>query len=266
MQNFNYHTHTYRCGHSDSSISDEEYVQLFIKNGFKKICFTDHCPQKNKVDFRSNMRMGYNEKEEYYKSIKCLKEKYKDVIGIELGFEVEYAPCLEKELLILKKETDKLILGQHFVCDDNGNNIKIIGAGITDDDILKYANFVKIAIEKGIVDIVAHPDIFMLDHCGFNVAAESATHMICETAERYGIPLEINLKMVCSYMHGKKIFDYPSKEFWKIASSYNVKVVYGVDAHFREEINDYENCVNLVKEYLGDETINKLNFVNENLE
>ena len=30
MQNFNYHTHTYRCGHADNNMSDEEAHQ-YIK-------------------------------------------------------------------------------------------------------------------------------------------------------------------------------------------------------------------------------------------
>ena len=34
MQNFNYHQHTYRCGHADLDMEDEEYVQEYIKMGF----------------------------------------------------------------------------------------------------------------------------------------------------------------------------------------------------------------------------------------
>lgn len=62
--------------------------------------------------------MEYSEKDEYLKSIKLLKEKYKDKIQIETGFEVEYLPGQEDNLLELKNETDKIILGQHFVYND----------------------------------------------------------------------------------------------------------------------------------------------------
>lgn len=35
---------------------------------------------------------------------------------------------------------------------------------------------------------------------------------------------------------------YPCKEFWKIASEYKyLKVLYGVDAHFKYQIMNYEN-------------------------
>lgn len=32
MQKFNYHTHTYRCGHANNNMSDEDFVK-----GLKKL-------------------------------------------------------------------------------------------------------------------------------------------------------------------------------------------------------------------------------------
>lgn len=75
MQKFNYHTHTKRCGHADKNMSDEDYVRAFIKKGFTKIAFTEHCPEKEEIDHRKNMRMKYSEKDEYLNNIKSLKEK-----------------------------------------------------------------------------------------------------------------------------------------------------------------------------------------------
>ena len=80
MQKFNYHSHTYRCGHADLDMKDEEYIQEYIKMGFKKVAITDHCPEKNKIDKRDDMRMDYTQKDEYINSIKKLKEKYADKI------------------------------------------------------------------------------------------------------------------------------------------------------------------------------------------
>lgn len=105
MQKFNYHTHTYRCGHADLNLKDKEYVEEFIKLGFKKIAFTDHCPEKNENDKRPNIRMGYEQRKEYLESIKQLKEKYADKIEIESGYEVEYLPGEEANLMELKEET-----------------------------------------------------------------------------------------------------------------------------------------------------------------
>ena len=74
MQKFNYHSHTYRCNHADLDMSDEEYILEYIKMGFNKMAFTDHCPIKNGIDKRPNVRMKYSQKDEYLNSIESLKE------------------------------------------------------------------------------------------------------------------------------------------------------------------------------------------------
>ncbi len=103
MQNFNYHQHTFRCGHADFDMLDEEYVLESIKMGFKEIAFTDHCPQKNEIDTRENVRMKYSQKEEYMDSIKKLKEKYADKIEIKTGYEIEYLPRRRRIFKRIKK-------------------------------------------------------------------------------------------------------------------------------------------------------------------
>ena len=50
MQKFNYHSHTYRCMHSDADMLDEDYIKDYIKMGFEEVAFTDHCPEKNIID------------------------------------------------------------------------------------------------------------------------------------------------------------------------------------------------------------------------
>ena len=62
MQNFNLHQHTYRCGHADVDIKDEDYIEEYLKAGFNKIAFTDHCPEKDVIDKRPNIRMTYEKR------------------------------------------------------------------------------------------------------------------------------------------------------------------------------------------------------------
>lgn len=265
MQTFNYHTHTYRCRHAQEDFTDEDYVLEFIKKGFKRICFTDHMPEKVKIDKRNNMRMDYSEKEDYYNSIKYQKEKYKDQIDIRLGFEVEYLPIDEDNLFELKKETDMLVLGQHFIL--NKNELRIFRqADYTDKELLRYASYIETAMKKGIPDIIAHPDIYMLNRNSFGKIESKVAHLICKAAEKYQIPLEINLTYPCMYyLNQRRNIIYPRKEFWEIASTYNVKVVYGIDAHFKEQIEYYEESVETCNKYLGEDIISKLHFVNDKL-
>ena len=82
MQKFNYHSHTYRCMHSDADMLDEDYIKDYIKMGFEEVAFTDHCPEKNIIDKRPRIRMLYDQRIEYLQSIQNLKEKYKDKIII----------------------------------------------------------------------------------------------------------------------------------------------------------------------------------------
>lgn len=263
MQNFNYHTHTYRCKHADDNLKDEDYVKLFIEKGFKKIAFTDHMPDKGGVDPRKRMRMDYSQKDEYLNSIKSLKEKYKDVIEIETGFEIEYLPGLEENLFELKKEVDKLVLGQHFIYAGDNKRLKIFRyQEFMHEDLLKYANYIVKAIELGIPNIIVHPDLFMLSRDSFTEKEAEVAHIICAAAEKYNIPLEINLTEANLFLIGKRQkITYPCKEFWNIAKDYNIKVLYGVDAHYESQITTYEECINIVNNLIGNDIIEKLNFI-----
>ncbi len=277
MQKFNYHSHTYRCGHAQLDMKDEEYVQEYIKMGFEKIAFTDHCPEKNEIDKRHNMRMKYNQKDEYLSSIKYLKEKYADKIEIETGYEVEFLPGEEENLRELKEETDKLILGQHFVYDDN-KQLKIFGRDdFTDDELIRYAEYIDEAMKKNIPDIIAHPDVYMLKREKFGEVECKVANMICKSAEKYNIPLEINLCRIFGKTYYEKgILNnlpvekqkeklknvaYPCKEFWDIATNYDIKVLYGIDAHYRGQILLWNELLELAKEILEEKTIYKLSFM-----
>lgn len=278
MQKFNYHQHTYRCKHADMDMKDEDYVKEYIKMGFQKIVFTDHCPQKNKIDKRTHMRMEYKERDEYLNSIKTLKEKYKGKIQIESGYEIEYLPGEEENLMELKRESDVIILGQHFIRDDNGS-LKIFDKGekFTDKELIRYAEYLDKAMELNIPDAIAHPDVFMNAKDTFDEIDAKVSNMICKSAEKYNIPLEINMAKIFNsvFYEDKKLeilpidkqrerllkVRYPRREFWEIAANYNIKVLYGIDAHHKGQILLFNELVQLANEILGDKIISKLNFI-----
>ena len=120
------------------------------------------------------------------------------------------------------------------------------------------------AIEKKIPDIIAHPDVYMLSRDNYTEVDEKVAHIICSVAEKYGIPIEINLSHPNEFIIGKREnIVYPCKEFWKIASEYkNLKVIYGVDAHFEYQIMNYEKAIEVANKYIGQEIIDKLHFCN----
>lgn len=242
MQTFNYHGHTARCGHAQGK--DEEYVLQAIRNGYKKIGFSDHMPYKN--GYIEGERMHEDELEEYVSSIKALQEKYKNQIEIRIGLEFEnYQEQLE-EIKANKERFDYMILGEHepalFAPNFYDN--------YTDADTKLYADMVVKAIEEELCDIVAHPDLFMYGKEEWNAVCEDAAHRICKAAQEHHIPLEINLNGLkygkCK--RGKELrYLYPYRRFWEVAAQYEVDVLYGLDAHEPEKYADKE-CFKIVQE------------------
>lgn len=278
MQKFNYHQHTYRCGHADLYMKDEDYIKEYIQMGFKNIAFTDHCPEKNKIDGRPNVRMTWEQRKEYLSSINNLKEKYKNIIQIETGYEVEYLPGEEENILELKKEVDKIIIGQHFIYDNN-SELKIFGMDFNNEDLIRYAQYIDKAMQLNIPNVIAHPDFFMVERKEFGKIETKVANIICSSAQKYKIPLEINLNNLFNntyYENGilndlsiekqkEKLLNvkYPCKEFWKIASNYDINVVYGIDVHHKGQILLWKELIQLAKEVIGKEIIEKLNFIEE---
>ena len=93
----------------------------------------------------------------------------------------------------------------------------------------------------------------MLNRPTFGKIESNIANMICSSAEKYNIPLEINLNNIFNKTYYenrhlnndslefqrlklKNVF-YPCKEFWDIATNYNVKVLYGLDTHHKAQIS-----------------------------
>lgn len=242
MQNFNFHSHTKRCGHAVGE--DEEYVIEAIKNGYKKIGFSDHAPYKN--GYSPTERMHEDELAGYIASVKNLQDKYKDQIDIYIGLEFEYCLKQVEELREYREMFDYMIVGQH--CAD------IFEPDFydchSDEDVQLYADLLVKACDEGLADIIVHPDLFMYGKEEWNDACIQATHKICAAAQRHNIPIEINLN---GLKYGKKQlgkevrYPYPYRAFWEIAQTYPVKTVYGLDAHTPSKYGDRE-CFRIVNE------------------
>lgn len=235
FQTFNYHTHTNRCGHAGIS-EDREYVERARANGITQLGFSDHVPVPELAYQDSEHQMHISEVDEYVESIRNLQAENPDM-KINVGFEVEFDPMKEQFFGELREKVDYMILGQHFVPSSNG----LVKKNNNPDYPIKYANMLCKAMESGIFDIVAHPDIFMeyRDSLAseeakrqFDDNAVVASHMICNKAKEIGIPIELNFAGIDKgqiMSDGK--YSYPHPTFWKIASETGVQVLYGVDAH-----------------------------------
>ena len=253
MINYCYHTHTYRCGHAVGT--EEQYIKEAIKHGFKVIGFSDHVfiPDFRQPGIRGNIE----ELDDYINTINELKEKYKDQVEIHLGFECEYSDCLidHYKYLLKEKGIEYLILGQHlFLNEDKSYKWIFSYKENPDEGLARYVDALTKGMASGLFKYVAHPDLFVKIYKKVTPFVEQQMRKICEAAEKYDVPLEINLGGLRSpnYKHDGML-NYANETFFKIASEYNVKVIIGVDAHtpldFDPEISDYKTAERFIKEY-----------------
>lgn len=247
---YNYHSHTYRCGHASGS--DEDYVLTAIEAGFKEYGFSDHVILPDII--HPNMRGRYEELDGYIESINNLKNKYKSKINIHIGFEAEYMDKYfdyYKDLLDSHK-IEYLILGQH--CYYENNYPRWYLAMKPHKGLERYTNHVVKGIESGLFKYVAHPDLFCIFYNEWDDFAVECSKKIIEASIKYNVPLEINLCKIRAKHYGYIERDfaiiYPYLNFWKLVAKTNAKVVVGVDSHNpRHNIDSYiEYTEELVKE------------------
>lgn len=224
---YNYHTHTVRCHHAAGQ--DEEYVLAAIEAGFDEIGFSDHCAWPYR-DYVSHMRMREDEIDEYVKSVKALKEKYKSQISVKLGWECEY---FEKYMPWLRQTLEKygfdyIILGHHFSPYEIGG---VYMGNITEPQYIDgYVNEVLKALDTGLYSYIAHPDIFMRSYKVFDSHCEKAARAIIKKAMETDTPMEYNLLGFAHAKNDGKV-GYPYPDFWKIAGEMGATAVIGIDAH-----------------------------------
>ena len=234
FQDFNYHTHTYRSGHSEY-VNDKEILESARQAGICMLGFSEHIPNTDLELPDEDHRMLRSEVDDYIESINKLKKENPDMT-ILIGFEAEFDPMKEEILGEMREKVDYMILGQHFV----KNGMQMVPQKGNPNYPLEYAKMVCKGIESGLFDIVAHPDHFMSlrdtisgdKQAIYEENCIKASHMICQKAAEIGIPLEINLSPALNnqILHDENLA-YPHPLFWKIANDYDIKVVKGIDAH-----------------------------------
>ncbi len=243
MERANYHTHTPRCMHAVGS--EREYIENAIKGGIKILGFSDHSPMPYTDGFVSGIRMTMAQMPEYIKTLRNLREEYKNQIEIKIGFEAEYVPELFEPLMrILEKEPiEYLILGQHFV----GQEIPSRYSGRVHEEeewLKEYVDVVIEGLSTGAFAYLAHPDLI---HFGGEKEYYAEQMMrLCEACKRLNVPIEINRLGLCEGRH------YPTDLFWQQAAKVGNHVIIGYDAHQPQVLSDeegYQACKDYAKRF-----------------
>lgn len=250
MFNYNYHTHTRRCGHASGS--DEEYVQRAIANGIEYLGFSDHCPYMSVKE--GHMRMKWAQLDEYIDTICELKEKYKDQITIKVGLECEYLVDQIETYNYFASKVDYLVLGHH------GKSVTRCDyyAGCEDDEIEEYVDSICAGIKSGLFKSVCHPDYFMAGRNSWTTVTAMHCERMVKCAKEYNIPLEINCKGLSSQhkINGEMVYYYPYRALFEIVAKHQTPCVIGIDAHSPEAFDDFAKSCNLISDLLGDLHLN----------
>ncbi len=230
-QNFNYHAHTYRCGHA-AICDDEQYVTAAIEAGFAIFGFSDHAPYPDRS--KPTDRMEYGQLDDYLDSITSLKKRYADQLDIRMGFEMEYFPEYEDYIRdVLLKKGEYVILGQHYDAADG--EFDFARGRCTAEQLLTYGNLIEQGMHQLPFLYLAHPDYFCAGIYEFDDTCRLISHQICRAAAETDTPLEVNIKLASRqkrmYGDGQAHYLYPFRQFWEIAQQYPVRCLYGYDAH-----------------------------------
>ncbi len=237
------HTHTERCHHAVGA--EREYIENAIAGGLKVIGFADHAPYDFPSFYNSRIRMSVSDMEDYFAVLLSLREEYRGVIDIKIGFEAEYYPAFFKRLIenVRRYPTDYLILGQHFL--ENEMSGKYAGIKTDSEDFLAaYVDQTSEGIDTGVFSYVAHPDL--LKFTGNYSVFEKHYSRLIEHAVKMEIPLEINLLGIRAGRH------YPDERFIKLCGEMGAPMCIGCDAHEPEsaaDITSFEKAAVFIEKY-----------------
>jgi len=232
----NFHTHTTRCKHAEGT--DEDYVLKALEYGLVELGFSDHSPWPYHALDTRNIRMDLSQMPDYVHHVNALRRQYANRIKIYCGIEAEFYEDRQDQLkaLIDEFQLDYVILGNHF------HNFETNGRyyGHYNDLanlLIDYESDSIKALESGLYDCFAHPDIFCRSLKTWTAEAQAMSERILRKAKALNIPVEYNLGGV---RNRYTEMTYPYPKFWELAAQIGGPVIIGVDAHSPSDLVDGE--------------------------
>ncbi len=232
----NFHTHSTYC---DGKNTIEEVIISAIEKGFSSIGFSSH----GFTDF--DFTYCIKDTEGYIKTVKTLKEKYKNDIQIYLGLE-EDAFCENDRSLfdyIIGSSHYFRIDGKYYPIDSNYDCFKkcleLYGGDILTLANDYYSNFCAY-INKRKPDIIGHFDLITkFDELDASLFLENEKY--CKLAEEYitdaaksGSLFEVNTGAIS---RGYRSSPYPSGSLLPLLKKLGAGVILSSDSHAKDTID-----------------------------
>lgn len=270
MKKTNYHTHTPLCRHALGT-DITAYAQAAYDAGLAVLGFSDHAPFK---DHDLGYRMDYQELPLYFEQVDSMKNKYKELMQIKKGLEIEYLRHYTKpdypnhrnyyEYLLIDQKCDYLILGEHFFTMEDGTLQNLYNVSNSEAFIL-YAKACVEAMSTGYFNIIAHPDLFGVNAFPWDKNCDIASNLIIEGAMKYHVVLEYNAngfrRGIHDFPDGPR-FMYPLEHFWSKVINSNIPVIIGSDNHAPEQI--WDDAMEKAHSYLSNIPVTLIETIEDN--
>ncbi len=234
-----YHVHTRYC-HGLGSL--EEYLERAIEKGVKRIGFSSHAPLTGRSWTVEEKNLAL-----YIHEVRSLQDKFKSLIDVFLGLEVDYIPGQLRFDSFRNLDLDYLIGSNHFLGQDLTGEYRRIESLLA-PEILRgkvrsvlenYFYCLQEMVIKEKPDILAHMDIIKkinMHDSYFQENDDFYRELIWETLTvvlKSGVIVEVNT----SGVNKKGIsWPYPSREILEICSSRKIPVTLCSDAHEPPEV------------------------------
>jgi len=234
-----YHVHTSLCNHARGSM--ETYIRRAVAIGLNDICFLDHLTIQPS---ETNLSMAPGEVPFYFQALQRLKQRYKGVINIRIGLEIDFNPTyidLFQEI-IARFSFDVIGGSLHFPGDLNivsRSSSWKKGLGDTDDAYNLYLEHLKKMLDYDYFDVVCHLDL--IKKFGRKPATPLGQEFddILSMIKRKHLTVEINTS---GFNHPAEEL-YPSFDIIRNCHKHGIGITLGSDAHQPDQVGQHYDRV-----------------------
>jgi len=259
---FNLHTHSHFC---DGKKPPEVYVERAIELGFHTLGFSSHAP----VPFDNIFAIREEQLEEYFKTIRNLKTKYKDQINILLSLEIDFIPGITKPFeyfkiagdldytiggvhLIKKKGIEELWFIDGPVQERYDQGIQILYKGHGRQGVEAYYNQVLEMVTTQKPDIIAHLDKIKMHNKNRYFSEEEGWYkdLVWKTLKFIASETNCIIEVNTRGLYKKRADSYfPSPEILEQVHHLKIPVTLNSDAHHPDELDKYfPEAVEMIKD------------------
>ena len=261
MSYANYHTH---CRFCDGEGEPEQFVKQAIDFGFKSVGFSSHAP----IPIYESWVMREEVLDEYCIAINSLKEKYKGIIDINLGMEIDYNPEAigNNYERFSSLKLDYVIGAVHIMIDKNSKKHTCVDGSKEDFEMIlnefcsgdikqlisKYYSLLRGMVNEIKPNIIAHFDLVKKHNKNNDYYCEDEAWYKNEVAETLKVIkenktiIEVNTGAIArEYLTSM----YPSNQILTECKKMDIPIILSSDAHKPKHLKFYfDQAVEILKD------------------